>query len=1096
MSRQLTVKKQVLLYVVLPILVVFAALQLLDFFEGREQAIKIAKKGALEKSEALANRVDTLVIRSSTVAATTAVALTSNTAWSEKNLYEILKRNVSGNPLIYGAAIAFDPGVFPGRRLFSPYVYRSGDAIKTIDIAQESYDYTRPEWEWYALPKLLNKPVWTAPYFDKGAGNIQMVTFSVPFYHDGQFAGITTIDLDLSRLPQLADIPLEKNANSFILSDTGIFVYHPDAAWLGRTIAENQEGLNSATYSKMMAAMGKHGPVLEEVQLHDERRAWLSLAPIKTTGWNFVVQVDEKGELAGVEAALYKMIVRAGVALAIAMAALIVFIDHILGPITRLAHAAKEVAEGKPFSFSMPFSGNEVSFLARNMAVMTESLQEREQKLTLLNDELEQAKQRLENANEDLERRVDQRTTELQSALASLQESSSRFRFMLETSPIAVRIARKEGREVIFANQRYRELVNSAPAEIIGLNPQNFYANKTDYEEILDSLSRNENVFDRLVELVVPGFGIKWALASYLSIEYEGEPAVLGWFYDITARKQMEEGMQLAAMVYESSSEAITVTDEANRIVAINPAFTQMTGYAPEEVLGLNPKVLSSGRQGAEFYENMWSSLHKTGQWSGEIWNRRKSGEEFVEWLNINTIFNEDGSVHRRVAMFSDITEKKRVDSLIWNQANFDHLTQLPNRRLFYDRLEQEIRKSHRDNVLTALMFIDLDRFKEVNDTLGHHVGDSLLIEAAQRIKHCVRDYDTLARIGGDEFTVILSELNDASDAARVAKNIIDNLSEPFLLQGHEAFVSASIGIAMYPEDAQTVSDLTKHADQAMYVAKQEGRKRFHFFTSALQQSAELRMRLASDLRSALRTGQFEVFYQPIVSFESGRITKAEALLRWKHPQHGYVSPAAFIPIAEDTGTIHEIGDWVFMQAAEQVQKWRSQFDSFLQISVNKSPAQFTGDDAKHDHWIQKLSGLGLSGEAIVIEITEGLLMSTESSITGKLLRFRDAGIQVAIDDFGTGYSSLAYLKKFDIDFLKIDQSFIRNLTGRDTPDFALCEAMVVMAHKLGLKIIAEGIETALQHDLLKTMGCDYGQGYLFSRPVCADDFEKLLRSF
>ncbi len=388
-------------------------------------------------------------------------------------------------------------------------------------------------------------------------------------------------------------------------------------------------------------------------------------------------------------------------------------------------------------------------------------------------------------------------------------------------------------------------------------------------------------------------------------------------------------------------------------------------------------------------------------------------------------------------------------------------------------------------------MFLDLDHFKDVNDTQGHDTGDQLLVEAAQRIKECIRDSDTLARLGGDEFTVIFSELHNGRDVGPVAAKIISSLSKPFVLVGQEIVLSASIGIAVYPEDGLNNTELLKHADQALYVAKNEGRSCFRFFTRSMQEAAELRMHLTSDLRYALRERQFELFYQPIVDLANGAINKAEALIRWRHPSHGLVSPGVFIPIAEESGAIHDIGDWVFYEAASEVSKLVTSYPGF-QISINKSPVQFARDGDLQGRWIDYLRQLNLPGSSIVVEITEGLLMNTNPAISERLLKFRDAGIQVAIDDFGTGYSSLAYLKKFDIDFLKIDQSFTRNLTP-ESSDLAVCEAIIVMAHKLGLKVIAEGVETLEQRDLLKLIQCDYGQGYLFARPMPVAEFEDFL---
>lgn len=568
----------------------------------------------------------------------------------------------------------------------------------------------------------------------------------------------------------------------------------------------------------------------------------------------------------------------------------------------------------------------------------------------------------------------------------------------------------------------------------------------------------------------------------------------LGIAQDITAQKQAEEELQLAAMVYRNSSEAMVVADADNRIVAVNPAFTDITGYTAEEAIGQTPKILSSGRQTPAFYQTMWHAIDTTGQWQGEIWNRRKNGEVYVQWLTVNTILGNDGSIHRRVALFSDITRKKENEELIWTQANFDPLTGLPNRRMFHDRLQQEIRKAHRANLPLALVFLDLDRFKEVNDTLGHSMGDLLLKEVSQRLSHCVRETDTVARLGGDEFIVILNELDKLDSIERVAQDILQKLAEPYRLGEEVIYISASIGITLFPEDAVEIDALLKNADQAMYAAKNSGRSRFSYFTRSMQKAAQTRMRLTNDLRGALAGDQLMVYYQPIVDLATGAIHKAEALIRWQHPTGGLISPAEFIPIAEDTGLIVDIGDWVFHQAARQAARWRAVHHAEFQISINKSPVQFYRNSNTHQAtWFDYLRQLGLPGQCIVVEITEGLLLDANQGVTDQLLAFRDVGIQVSLDDFGTGYSSLSYLKKFDIDYLKIDQSFTRNLApGSD--DMALCEAIIVMAHKLGIKVIAEGVETAEQRDLLIAANCDYGQGYLFSRPVPAQEFEKLLQ--
>jgi diguanylate cyclase (GGDEF)-like protein len=391
-------------------------------------------------------------------------------------------------------------------------------------------------------------------------------------------------------------------------------------------------------------------------------------------------------------------------------------------------------------------------------------------------------------------------------------------------------------------------------------------------------------------------------------------------------------------------------------------------------------------------------------------------------------------------------------------------------------------------------LFIDLDHFKEVNDTLGHHQGDVLLVDAARRIRSCVRESDTVARLGGDEFTVILSELDQVSPVDAIAQKILNVLQAPYQLGQEQAFVSASIGITLYPDDARDIDDLLKHADQAMYAAKGAGRNRFSYFTPALQVAAVNRMRLTNDLRIALKNDQFRLYFQPIVHLKTGKIHKAEALIRWQHPQRGLVSPLEFIPLAESSGLIVDIGEWVFKESARWVRRWRSEHDERFQISLNQSPLEFQREGQGYEGWLEHLGQIGVAGQALVVEITEGLLLDASTGVTDKLLALRDAGIQVALDDFGTGYSSLSYLKKFDIDYLKIDRSFTRNL-ATDSSDMALSEAIIVMAHKLDLRVIAEGVETAQQRDLLLEAGCDYGQGYLFARPMPGHEFDAMLRA-
>jgi diguanylate cyclase (GGDEF)-like protein len=455
------------------------------------------------------------------------------------------------------------------------------------------------------------------------------------------------------------------------------------------------------------------------------------------------------------------------------------------------------------------------------------------------------------------------------------------------------------------------------------------------------------------------------------------------------------------------------------------------------------------------------------------------------------------GLQQKAFSLVSEVNERLQIEQLL-REVNFDKLTGLPNRSVFQDRLQMEIRKADRAQVPLALLFIDLDHFKEINDTLGHDIGDILLKQVAERLVASVREVDTVARLGGDEFTVVLSGVDGPTNVSFVAQEILQKLLAPFELENNVVYISASIGITFYPDDALTVAELLKNADQAMYASKDLGRNRATYFTRSMQEAAQRRMKLANELRNAIPGNQFELFYQPIVNLANGQIHKAEALLRWHHPVHGLVNPADFIPIAEHTGMIIDIGEWVFYEAARQAVLWRNH-DPDFQVSVNVSPAQFQKDGHNHSNqsqWVDFLKlqeqGRNIQPMAISLEITEGLLLDARNSIINQLLTFRDAGIQVSLDDFGTGYSSLSYLRKFDIDYLKIDQSFVLNLES-DPDNLALCEAIIVMAHKLGLKVIAEGVENRKQSELLQGAGCDFGQGFLFSRPVPADDFEALL---
>lgn len=555
-------------------------------------------------------------------------------------------------------------------------------------------------------------------------------------------------------------------------------------------------------------------------------------------------------------------------------------------------------------------------------------------------------------------------------------------------------------------------------------------------------------------------------------------------------RQHAQEALQQAASVYEASGEGIMVTDQDQIIIAVNPAFTRLTGYPPEEVIGKSPRVLSSGSMDFGFYRSMWSALQADGQWQGELWNKRKDGTIFAEWLTINVIHDEAGKIYRYVGVFSDISEKKKAEETIWQQANYDQLTGLPNRRLFCDRLEQDLRRAERDGSMLAVMFVDLDRFKNVNDTMGHGAGDELLIEAARRLERGLRESDMVARLASDEFAVALTQVTDAGAVDRVAQSLLQSLAEPYALSDGLTYLSATIGITLFPSDGGDTESLLLNSARAMNAAKQRGANTFSWYTLELQAAAQVRSDLGRHLRTAIAENQFRVYYQPIIDMASGRVVKAEALIRWQHPERGLVGPMTFIPLAEDLGLIGEIGDWVFRSVVRQARKWLDRGID-LQYSVNKSPRQFGATDNLAS-WLAFLEEVNLPANKMVVEITEGLLLDARSDVIEQLAQLRSAGIQIAIDDFGTGYSALSYLQQFDIDYLKIDRSFVKDL-GEDVNDRALADAIVVMAHKLGIKVIAEGVETEQQRDWLQQARCDYVQGYFYAKPLPPEEFESLV---
>ena len=538
------------------------------------------------------------------------------------------------------------------------------------------------------------------------------------------------------------------------------------------------------------------------------------------------------------------------------------------------------------------------------------------------------------------------------------------------------------------------------------------------------------------------------------------------------------------------ANDVIILMDGSGTIIEANDRSEKMFGKVRSELIGENIRTVFDLKDDFAF-EEKWSELTQEKSLIFEAYGKHANGSIFPVEIS-SRVIEPEGQLFIQF-IIRDISQKKKAEETVWRHANFDQITGLANRRMFSERLFFETRKAQRTGASVALMFLDLDHFKDVNDTMGHGVGDMLLKEASDRLRLCVRETDTVARLGGDEFTVILTDLEDFKDVERVAQNILDEISEPFTLEGQPVHISASVGITFFPEDASETHDLMKNADQAMYAAKSMGGNQYHYFTQSMQEAVKKRMQMINDLHVALENNQFETVFQPIINVKTGEICRAEALIRWHHPVHGVINPASFVPLAEDTGLIQAFGDWVFLEAAWQAARCRKYIPDF-QVSVNISPVQFKNSGINMDVWFAHLKSLGLPPSAIVIEITEGLLLEIDENITRQLLALCDAGIEVALDDFGTGYSSLAYLKKLDIDYVKIDQMFVKNLTASEE-DRVLCEAMTLMAHKLDIAVIAEGVETLAQLITLSSFNCDYAQGYYISGPLGNQEFEELLQT-
>jgi diguanylate cyclase (GGDEF)-like protein/PAS domain S-box-containing protein len=695
-------------------------------------------------------------------------------------------------------------------------------------------------------------------------------------------------------------------------------------------------------------------------------------------------------------------------------------------------------------------------------------------------------------------RGIGQDITQQRKLYDALSKSEDKYRKAFDTSIDAINITRMKDGIYLDINQAFVHIIGYQRDEIIGHSSLelNIWFDPNDRNRMIELIKNDSICRNFEARFRCNGGRVIWGLMSASMIEIDGVACILSMTRDITERKLAEEEQRIAAIAFESQ-EGMLVTDANSLILRVNSAFSRITGYAAEEVIGKNPRILSSERQDAKFYSAMWDSIIRLGYWEGEIWNKRKNGEIYPEKLTITTVKNSAGIVTNYVATLTDITLSREAAEEIQHLAFYDSLTRLPNRRLLIDRLKLAFATSSRTGKKGALLFLDLDNFKTLNDTLGHDVGDQLLQQTAQRIESCLREGDTVARQGGDEFVVMLEGLNEnlleaAAQTEAIGTKILEEFNLPYQLAGHAYRNTTSIGAVLFSNHELGIDELLKQADIAMYQAKKEGRNTLRFFDPEMQASINARAALENELHSAIDKKQFQLYYQIQVG-NSLRPVGAEALIRWNHYEKGIVSPAQFVPLAEETGQILAIGHWVLDTACSQLKSWRHDARTRdLTLSVNVSAKQFHESDfvSQVQDAVQRHS---IDPRLLKLEPTESILLEDIEETVKTMNALKEIGVHFSLDDFGTGFSSLQYLKRLPLDQLKIDQSFVRDLVV-DSNDQAIVRTIIAMAQSLNLDVIAEGVETEQQLLLLQENGCNHYQGYLFGKPVPIEEFEASLR--
>ncbi|HRH80954.1 MAG TPA: EAL domain-containing protein [Thiobacillaceae bacterium] len=897
------------------------------------------------------------------------------------------------------------------------------------------------------------KPYISDPYISSQAHRHPVIMMTAPIRdRDGRLLAILAASHDLMRdnfLGKLVNRRVGGSGYFYLTTGDRVLVMHPDKQRIFKPVPAG----GNLAYDR---AVGGFQGSMETINTYG-RHMYASFKRLGRKDWILAVNYPVTEALAPLRAFQWRILLLALLGLAFSALLIHVLMGRLLRPMLTLTRHMDELPGKQGDARLLPVAGgDETAGLTRAFNAMVRTL-DRQQ--------------------------------------AALEEKEALYRTVVRFATDFVFWRDQDG------GMRY---VSEHSARVTGHPPEDFYANPALLDEIVHpddreawcqhvhDIGQHGEVNHLEMRIVTPDGGVRWiSHQCQLVVDEHGRNlGIRGRHTDITARKQSEARLRLAGTVFDSAREAILVTDAERRLVVVNPAFTRMTGYAESEVTGRDPSLLQSGLMPADHYREMWRNLERHGHWQGEFANKRKDGTLFNVLAAISAVRDEAGRLTHYVGIESDITAMKEAENRIEHLAYHDPLTGLPNRALLMERARLAMALAHRRQEQAAILFLDLDRFKEVNDSLGHAAGDALLVEAGRRLGDLVRATDTVSRLGGDEFVLMLLGVGQHG-AGEVSEKILAAMREPFDVEGHSLALSTSIGIALFPRDGLDIGELLKNADTALYRAKQEGRNLYVFYDRGMNVATFEKLVLESELRQAIGGDELITHYQPKVHLESGRLLGAEALVRWRHPQHGLVPPGRFIPVAETSGLINDLCRWVLDDVCGQLDEWKRQGLPLVPVSINLSPRNF-----RSPLLTERLNGLlaghDLPASALELELTESTLLESGQQVVENLLAIKRMGIGLAIDDFGTGYSSLSYLRRLPISVLKIDRSFVCDLETNQE-DRALAGSIIALGNSLGLGVIAEGVETFAQRDILLELGCKAGQGYLYSRPLPAEEFRDWL---